>query len=455
MRQEGYLLIAGVDFGTSFSKVVIQSHGRDKGRSYAVAKTGCVLLPSLIGVDRGYLYGPMCRPLPGPVAYLKILAREMLTGHPAIQPPPEFHPLCEAYGTRLALEGMLAWYFANVVAATLGFIRTSTEWADFGDLADDYLAYQVCVPTRYEADAGTTALLLEGLRLGLLCAPNLDGSMAQHVRSDELMAFCAGNRDTEEYRSIGARCFAYPEVAAAVQTVMRAPTAQDGLYMTIDVGAGTVDMNLFRRYTAQGVREPTEAQKEANNLDYYAARVAFLGAARIAERREVNPFEGFGVSLPPTRSDWGLRPIPEIELMRSLHSELGDLFQSAQWYQRNLGQRWGHRTYDKCRIYAWGGGYQYAGYQKAVLEKLRTLIARRSPPDALPAPRQLVLPAGTDFGRLAVAYGLSYPPPDLERIRLPRDQPSWNARRRAATRQQGRRQLPPDYWTNPKYDEYM
>ena len=90
-------------------------------------------------------------------------------------------------------------------------------------------------------------------------------------------------------------CFTFPEVAAGVQGVLRSPTAEDGLYLTVDVGAGTVDMNAFRRYTAQRV---LNVEERPNQLDYYAAKVAPYGVARIAECKTRNPFQEYQHIIP-------------------------------------------------------------------------------------------------------------------------------------------------------------
>ena len=78
------------------------------------------------------------------------------------------------------------------------------------------LAYQLCVPTGHGSDPQTTAVFLDGLRLGHLCAPNLGGGMAQCVRINEFMEFCAGSKKTEEYGRLSSSSFTYPEVAAGM-----------------------------------------------------------------------------------------------------------------------------------------------------------------------------------------------------------------------------------------------
>ena len=463
MDREPYFLVIGLDFGTCFSKIVVQSHGLDKGVAHPVYVEGDHLLPAVVGLDGGYLFGPMCRPLPGALTFLKIFAREVIHRRGGesieVQIPTHLQQLLDTYGEERALEILLAWYFANLIAATREFIRSHTDWSDFdfeNDETEDFWTFQLCVPTGYQSDPKTAELFLHTLRVGFLLAPQLGGNMYQRTRSEDVAGFCSHWRRNLFPAGLEARCHIYPEVAAAVQTVMRNANAEDGLYLTVDVGAGTVDLNLFQRYTAQGVRDPSSEGEDANNLDYYAMKMAFLGAARIRERQRINPFAGLGIELPTAQRHWGLAPLSENQLMRDLQNELRRLFYRSQQYQRNLGPLGGRRTYDACRVYAWGGGYGHPGYKRAISGALGNLIKSANEPGwdilSLPSPLGLQLPSHMGFDRLAIAYGLSFPKPDLERIRLPAQITLWKDRQPPA--EEEARVFPEDYWTNPRYSDY-
>jgi hypothetical protein len=462
MSREAYFLVAGFDFGTSFTKVVIQSHGRDKGVAHAVQVEGQHLLPAVIGIDDDKAYGSYGRPLPAAVAYLKVLAREVLhrqhDGRTDVEIPAHVQSLFQRYGEKETLEVMLLWYFANVIAAAREYIKTSTDWRDFdfkGEYHKDFLTWQLCVPTGYKSDHQTDAMMLRALKFGYLLAPRLDGSMKQFAKVDNLYRFRHTSDTPEQLQELQDYCYTYPEVAAAVQTVMRAPTAKDGLYLTVDVGAGTVDMNLFRRNTAQHIREPTPEQRGTNEQNYYATDMSFLGAARIQERREINPFSSLNIDLPNQHAHWGLAPMPEADIMKEVEGRIWDLYHRALQFQPNLGDVKGGRTYDRITVYAWGGGFGYQPYRTHILHKLNELMKPERELLRLPGPPNLQLPVTAAFDRMAIAYGLSFDRTNLEEVGLPLDLRPWKDRQpKKEKRQDGdrSRDFPPDFWTNNQYD---
>ncbi len=463
--REGYFLVAGLDFGTSFAKVIVQSHGRDKGVAHALECQGMTLIPAVIGLGDGMLWGPLCRPLPEPLPYVKMIALQRLSGLGAdmqdhLLIPPRLKSMFDHHGTPWVLDAILAWFFANIIAATRESIRRNTEWADF-DFAvtgsDDFWTWQVCVPITRNSNAEISACYLRALKTGYLLADQLDGSMCQKIPFTDVLAFAQAVADGGWLESLEPHCFAFAEVAAGIQAVMRESTTKDGLYMTVDVGAGTVDMNIFRRFTGQNHHRPADTEQDPNNLDYYATSVSLLGAARVREWSSQNPFDGLGIELPDGLTHWGLNPLPEDSVMEQLGEEIWRLFHRAQQYQPNLGCQAGRQTYSGINIHAWGGGLHRRGYSETVLGKIQELLRSDRPViKRLPTPRGLKLSPTIGFDRLAIAYGLSFPRTDLQKVRLPEDLEPWKGIMQRAQQETNDTDLkfPADYWTNPRYDTF-
>jgi hypothetical protein len=84
--------------------------------------------------------------------------------------------------------------------------------------------------------------------------------------------------------------------------------------------------------------------------------------------------------------------------------------------------------------YIWGGGAEYRPYEDTLLSALQSLGVGIHHINRLPVPNDhFVLPAEVNFGRLAIAYGLSYYWPNLEAVRLPNQLRTFD-------------ELYPEYW---------
>lgn len=409
-----YLIIAGVDFGTSFTKVVL----RDNNTPGSLARVVTFpqypdgLLPSIVSLLDKAAAPPSQRPLGEKVPYLKMLAAHIAGGKSLVsadvQIPESVEVLCDSYAEREIIRGLLAFYFAHVMAATELFIRTKSPWQDF-DFASggrDILVYQLAVPTGMLADDGATERLF---REAFTAAYDLRVFIPQPLEGtlpfDEVLERVATSLDEEETvrnTRFQWQCLLYPEVAAAVQTVFRTPNAPDGLYVTMDVGAGTVDLNTFRRFTGHQVLRRTGTPR-IRNLDYYSAIVRPLGV------QHLNDPHG------------AVHPRFESVLMEELRESLRALILRGQAIQPNLGHTQGHRTWDGAKLFIFGGGAIYPGYRHNFAEGLENTGIHSPQPMELPSSPDLDRPRTVDFGRFAVAYGLSFFRPSLDQVKLPHE----------------------------------
>jgi hypothetical protein len=409
-----YLLVAGVDFGTSFTKVVLRDNNTPGQNAVVVTFPGHAdgLLPSLVGISRGCLMPPAALGESAKVPYLKMLAAHVANGESLdathVRIPAALDALRRSRPDDELARELLAFYFAHVLAATEDFIRARSPWSDFDFTTgnqNDFLIYQLAVPTGLLADNGATERLF---RDAFMAAHELRRDMDATMRavtpqqfwSEQVAKVFAGDRSALEAR-FEWQCLLYPEVAAAVQTVFRTPNARDGLYITMDVGAGTVDLNAFRRVGGH----PNQRGNGGNaqrRLDYYSAIVCPLGVQnlndphRAVERRVEN------------------------ELMEELRTNLHALYLRAKQYQPNNGAP-GMRTWDHASLFIFGGGSHHHGYRHNFSAGLNHAGIHEPQVHNLPSAQDLNRPRGVEFGRFAVAYGLSFFRPSLDQVRLPHE----------------------------------
>jgi hypothetical protein len=406
-----YLLIAGIDFGTSCSKIVI----RDKNTPTAPAavfhhssfRDG--LIPSLVGLD-GEEIVPLAGPVPDmAVPYLKMVAAWVaengtVSGSGVTVPRRVWRMAADGLSERMVVRGLLAAYFAHLTAGVRDFIRLHSRWKDFdfsSSGSKDALIYQLSVPTGL-LDKGAKAerLFREALIAACELRSEITSPFAQRVNAKEWISAVnevldLPREDLEEKHKWQA--LVYPEVAAAVQPFFRSPNAKDGLYITVDVGAGTVDCNAFRRRPPRG---------GPRKIDYYAAGVAPLGVQHLKDPHHA------------------VRQRSERELFRDFEKAIQALLAFAFTRQPNNRYNDFESTWDDAQLFIFGGGAKHPGYASAfrnAMDASRHANGVRDPRvRSLPPPADLRLPAASvDFGRFAVAYGMSYFRPDLDTIRLP------------------------------------
>lgn len=408
-----YLLIAGVDFGTSFTKVVLRDNNQPGSHAVVVTFPKFLdgLLPSHIGVAGSNLKPPAFAADGNHVPYPKMAAAHVASGQTfeeiPVQMPASLTSFRKGRTDCQVIRGLLAYYFANVMAATEAFVRASSPWQDFdfgSRKHEDFLVYQLAVPTGLLQEShATERLFREALIAAYELRAEIDPTMSRGV-AFERWAACVEEVLKASWEQLEDRfkwqCLLYPEVAGAVQAVFRRPNAQDGLYVTMDVGAGTVDLNAFHRFTGQGLGQRRGGS--TGQLNYYSAIVCPLGIHRLHD---------------PHRC---VRLQPESELMEELRSVLCDLHRRALVYQPNNGAP-GNRTWDSATHFIFGGGAYHSGYRQAFAEGLRLAGIRAPQVYRLPAARDLRNPRGTEFGRFAVAYGLSFFRPSLDHVHLPRE----------------------------------
>lgn len=237
---------------------------------------------------------------------------------------------------------------------------------------------------------------------------------ASHLREEISAELKAANKDFD--------CFIYSEIGAEVASVTLSPTAEEGLYAFVDVGAGTVDASVFRFFRSD----------EGAERIPYAASLFKLGAANIESetskkfaRKSAACFKKIKES--PDAHAAIQQLLPDItrmleeaaeEIGEKAKIELIEVFKEAFSKESNT-ERW-----KNLKLVLGGGGASLPAYQAAAryafsikgagTEGEPKLTVLKVPKDF----QMGTLPVIT-FHRFAVAYGLSREIIDLPEIVAP------------------------------------
>jgi hypothetical protein len=408
-----YVVVAGIDFGTSFTKVVLRDNNTPGSKAVVVPfpQHPDGLLPSLVGIHGDRLTPPIFPKEVDYVPYLKMLAAYIAGGESLddapIRTPVALKALLRSRADLELARDLLAFYLAHVMAATEDFIRRGSPWKDFDfsrKRQDDFLFFQLGVPTGLLADGGKTERLFrEAFIAGYELRRGVDAKMAtarpHSMWSKGVEKALNGDKDALDKR-FEWQCLLYPEVAAAVQTVFRSPNASEGLYITMDVGAGTVDLNAFRRFSGHPGNGQT---KRIAQLDYYSAIVCPLGVRNLKDPQGM------------------INPRSKEQMRQELRQALRMLYGRATRYQPNNGDIRGPRTWDRATFFIFGGGARYSGYRNNFTAGLEEAGINHPQAHNLPEANDISCPRGVEFGRFAVAYGLSFFRPSLNTVSLPHE----------------------------------
>ena len=405
-------IVVGIDYGTRFTKVLFRDNNQVEGKAYVVTNPAFPdgLFPSLLSLN-----GESIVPFQQQgevIAYLKMLAAFAVTKyetqpskaleHEDIKIPEGLNNIRGTYQD-LDLVGLcLSYYFGCLLAEAHRCINEKLR-PEKGDL----VLYQLAIPTALtgqdkEVEKFFWICLVNGRVLlkkyGTSILEGLSLSAIYDTVEKDVASKYEEIKDEYQYR-----CVTYPETAAAVAGFFISKNSGDGIFITADVGAGTVDLNIFRknRPTAEN-RDPT--------LAYYSTQVSPFGAQRLEDE--------FNYVTPMNADD----------LKDKLYEEIRSLFVRALRKQPNLGDQRGHRTYDGSTIFLFGGGKRHAVYKETLLQGLDASIDKNANHGGVCDPNVLELPEYAEIekpvlsvsaGRYAVAFGLTTNFINLHKIILP------------------------------------
>ena len=146
-----YFFVAGFDFGTSYSKVVIQEQLTKIQKVVIFDQEHCALFPSYVKVNKGRISGPNDDAKGTIVSYPKLLAADAVVKSPVFQSVAsldanELMSLVAAKDKHQFAELVLIRYFLSVIQGIHSFIQRSRDWSNF-DTSTDPLVIQIAVPT--------------------------------------------------------------------------------------------------------------------------------------------------------------------------------------------------------------------------------------------------------------------------------------------------------------------
>lgn len=308
----------------------------------------------------------------------------------------------------------------------------------FGSSFGLNITFNMCVPVNYLESKSAR----ETFNRSLFFANHLSESVEDGVDINEVRE--AFRELDVEYPTIpgpeSRPTFVQPETIVAVFSYVMSPVADDGLYAIADVGAGTTDIAFFRLskllsdnlaiYSAQtymvganevdnslykwlvksGVFPENTSIKMKNelikNLGYLKEELSHRDQIRIGTRMGI--FRLFG-------QDFGQLILP---IGQTIFSNYTETWREA--YKKEQQQsRW--REYSLFRI---GGGSKISTIRNQLSRKPWDRIGNITLRN-LQVPTDLIYETGTNesiqdlYGRLAIAYGLSYHPAMYPNIQLP------------------------------------
>lgn len=424
----------GIDFGTSFTKVCFRNVGAERSGIVdfsvgAHSQLEETFIPSIasIGPSGELVVGrahDTWKSLTGDgfteVRHLKIRLAELdlsdqMSQFRLTSLPNELDPL--------GVENLATIFLANVILESKAWL--STHRPDLFEGVEVKWTANVGVPVKiYDSPA------IERFRRVLAQAWMMAGSRHSPIETVEDAVDALNSTDPIAEDDL-VDFHAYPEIIAAVQSLVLSPSAREAIYIYFDVGGGTLDGISFRfRRTDEGPR-----------VSVYWGEIEPLGVEAIIGR---HPNFSPEVILQNLQSE-DLNP----DLSAELDGEVGAIqslvapvvvqakkkdplewkinAQLGNWYDRYKAKV---KNVEKIKlgVFLGGGGGNSPFYQKAVLSTYddfnhanagipRYELAEIPQPDDL----DMGNVPKSDGHRFHVAYGLSIPMGEGPEIKLPRE----------------------------------
>ena len=404
-------LVIGLDFGTSFTKVVVGEARTHRAVPFYRGDRGAAyLLPTAIAVEREGEQEVVKFPAPesGEGGLIDRLKIRLLDGEKS--------------------EEVLAHnaaYLALVLRHVRGWLM-ERHVATYGDERLDWLV-NVGLPTDtfFDSEIGNVYC---GLVRAAWSLSVQEGAITL-AKAFASVSMIEGGKDQHDASVVeGSQLHAdkiapFPELVAEVTGYLRSPMRQDDLHVLVDVGAGTLDVAVFNVH---------QTRDEEDILPIFEKSVTGQGTAYLME--------------------WRRTEIADLRLYRWRYQEavpsaeeLARETRTSQAYVDEVDQRFGatvkksiltpvqatrmsRHPRSPCwtegvPLIACGGGVACEPYASVIHDLLN--IGKPFPFYRLvyPVPRDLEAKSAAPdvINRLNVAYGLSFSPLDLAHVRGPRE----------------------------------
>lgn len=421
MARAPYLITAGIDFGTAFTKCMVRNSATNElyPLTYSIKGTTKYLLPTVLYIGKNYIIHPLDaetdKGMPV-IPYLKMA----LAGQSWGDISKWEKVVRQSNGKSLpvdlstSIEGLVGYYLLEVVRRIKESIHE--KWSDFGAHADDQIFYNMSLPVAELQQEKVLQSFKQTLYWAVSNADRNDWPEDFEVMSQRIKK----QPEREDCKFLG-------EVTANVMSYRKERGGRTGLFLFVDVGAGTVDLSVFLY------------PKHFEDLQTYtASAVSLTGSSQIELR-------AFDAADPKLKTQDLLSNLRQCKEDPKKHPSLGKLIASAKAslkpelgnsLRQTLGRaRHMHRPneFRTMNVLMGGGGWAKVPYQEEVLEICRAFHLQ---PELIPLPAPANsktlwpgLPQAPQ--RFSVALGLSYPfwdwPEELfpgQINPLPRDRPT-------------------------------
>lgn len=428
-----YFIQIGFDFGTAYSKCVYRDVGADRAFIFQPRRPFNPQLPFLIPVLLKYGAEKAADPVSVDGFHhndhLSLL--KMALFHAAAE---NFEDItvrrckkvfdCKIKQLRKRIEAATAHYLAHRFSEIIQTIEA--QFKGYGEHPNDSLFLNLAIPVAKASEDKTTSVFERVVRAAWKDRTNIaqcDGNLGKISHRIDLIS---------KQRETNSDCYLYPEVSANVQSYVRSRTAQSGIYLFVDTGAGTVDQSVFIYKNDQGPK-----------LAYLSAEVSPLGSSQI-EIRALQRTNGNG-DLEAFRRNKEAGQLHTNEIKHALTSIAQELSSPAlKALGETYGKGIGTGQIKTIRIIFAGGGHLENPYSQGVRGGMSEFFTLRDcgggfdggqytppfepdtiPEIGIPLPSDLEFPNNANsnlwFKRLSVAYGLSFPRFDLADYRLPHE----------------------------------
>lgn len=377
----------GLDFGTSSTKVIVQFPYEQDTPCYAIDAP-----PHCRSGGNQHLWQTVCwfgtdeTLLAWPEADAKVivsLKQSVVTGC-------ERDNAVSSTGEALAItrETATVGYLAHVIRYTRGWMYRNHE--DLFRNRKPVWFVNVGLPAAYHDDPVISKVYRRIVAAALALA-NTD----MQIRKSEIEAVLgqpeigAAENDVKKGFELGIAVT--PEVAAEIAGFSQSMGRKDELYVMVDVGAMTLDVCTFRLV----------GQKLQDRYSLLAAQVRPLGADAFSW------FEAFGKTLEGFKNQCDLTLRLPIWLTRKTRDPHAKAFSINHTLPVFLAGGGAANPVHRSRVEALGPWLkQHVGNEGIIINEL-------------PVPPVLARQGLSDISRLAVAYGLSFPPNEHSIIVLP------------------------------------
>jgi len=224
------------------------------------------------------------------------------------------------------------------------------------------------------------------------------------------------------------RVFAVPEAVATMASYLVSLHKKPGLHAMIDIGAGTTDISICNLQLPSG--QSKSYWYAAKNISRGTINIERKIASLIKKHKRNSLCTHQEIyqclyKLNPNQSESRRLPVKDADIKSVVVEALEDLRNSEEYY-KTWGCAYNHlrkqTEWEKVEIFVCGGGASLPGIKDVFARPWWKNLEVRYSVSKLPTPDDYDSGDGVaPFTRMAVAYGLSKPLPELEEYILPSD----------------------------------